>query len=68
MKQTSRKKVLLSSVAMMMVATVSLGSATFAWFTSSSEARADGMFLRSTKVSELQVSSKNLGWGSHVDY
>lgn len=68
MKQTSRKKVLLSSVAMMMVATVSLGSATFAWFTSSTSAKATGIGVQTTKSSELKVAKKDLVWGDTVDY
>lgn len=70
MKNTKmRKKMLISSIAMLMVATVSLGSATYAWFTSSTEAYADGMYVRTTKVSNLELNSKlDSEWRTHVAY
>ena len=69
MKNTKmRKKMLISSIAMLMVATVSLGSATYAWFTSSTEAYADGIYVRTTKVSNLEISSKLTNWTTHIDY
>lgn len=69
MKNTKmRKKMLLSSIAMLMVATVSLGSATYAWFTSSTSATASGINVTTTKTSSLQISSKAQTWGSTVTY
>lgn len=69
MKTTSRKRLLVSSVAMLLVAMLALGTATFAWFTSSTEAYADNMYVRTTKVSNLQVNSKlDSTWRTHVDY
>lgn len=59
MKQTSRKKVLLSSVAMMMVATVSLGSATYAWFSQNTQATANGVNVKTVKGSNLVLSETN---------
>ena len=55
MKQTSRKKVLLSSVAMMMVATVSLGSATYAWFTNQTTATAKTMTVKANAAKGLKI-------------
>lgn len=68
MKQTSRKKVLVSSVAMMMVATVSLGSATYAWFTSSTTSTAKGINVQTIKSSKLEISKLNKTWGTTVNY
>ena len=68
MKKNSKKRVLLSSVAMLMVATVSLGTATYAWFTSSTTAKANGINVQTVKASELQISSVNTDWGTMVDY
>lgn len=71
MKQTSRKKVLLSSAAMLMVATVSLGSATYAWFTNSSSAKAKNIQVQTTKLSNLQVTETpavESSWGNEVDF
>lgn len=68
MKQTSRKKVLVSSVAMMMVATVSLGSATYAWFTSSTTATAKGINVKTIQSSELVISKTGHAWDTQIDY
>jgi len=63
-----RKRMLLSSVAMLLVALVALGSATFAWFTSSTTATADGIKVSTIKSSELQISKSDLAWGTQVNY
>lgn len=58
MKKTKmRKKMLLSSIAMLMVATVSLGSATYAWFTSNPNSTATALKLKATAANGLQVLS-----------
>lgn len=63
-----RKRALLSSVAMLLVALVALGSATFAWFTQSTTATASGINVSTSKASELQISKTNLNWGTTVNY
>ena len=69
MKNTKfRKRALLSSVAMLLVALVALGSATFAWFTSSTQATANGITVRTIKASELVISKSDLDWKTTVDY
>ncbi|MCQ4021511.1 MULTISPECIES: hypothetical protein [unclassified Ruminococcus] len=71
MKKTQksfRKKALLSSLSMLLVATVAVGSATFAWFTSSTQATASNINVQTTKSSELVVSKSDLVWGDTVDY
>lgn len=56
MKNTTfRKKALLSSVAMLLVALVALGSATFAWFTANPNANAAGLKLKTTAASGLVI-------------
>lgn len=67
-QKSFRKKALLSSVAMLLVAMVALGSATFAWFTSSTTATASGINVQTVKASELQISSVNVDWGTTVNY
>lgn len=62
MKQTSRKKVLVSSVAMMMVATVSLGSATFAWFSQNTKATASGITAQTSQSSNIVLSENGSDW------
>lgn len=65
----TKKRALISSVAMLLVAIIALGTATFAWFTRSTEAYADNMYVRTTKVSNLLLNSKlNQTWRTHVDY
>ncbi len=65
MKNTTfRKKALLSSVAMLLVALVALGSATFAWFTTNPTVEANGLSLNATAAAGLQIvsnSEKTLG-------
>lgn len=68
MKKNSKKRVLLSSVAMLMVATVSLGSATYAWFTSSTTATASGINVKTVQSSELVISKSDKDWKNLVDY
>lgn len=68
MKQTSRKKVLVSSVAMMMVATVSLGSATFAWFSQKTTATANGLTASTTAASNLRISEDAATWTYDLNY
>lgn len=65
---SSRKKLLLSSVAMTLVAAVSLGTATFAWFTSSTTATAAGINVATAKVSNLQISKADHNWTETVAY
>ena len=57
-----RKRALLSSVAMLLVATVAVGSATFAWFTQSPTATASGLKMKATSANGLKIltESRNL--------
>ncbi len=62
-----RKRALLSSVAMLLVALVALGSATFAWFTNDPKADAKGLNVKastSTGLVALSKSEKDAG-GTH---
>ena len=63
-----RRRALISSVAMLLVALVALGSATFAWFTSSTTATASGINVQTTQASELQISKSDMAWGTTVNY
>ena len=62
MKHTTRKKMLLSSVAMLLVAMLALGSATFAWFTTNPNATEKGLTLRATAAKGLVIQT-----GSHAE-
>lgn len=68
MKTKSRRRLLLSSLAMLLVAIVALGTATFAWFTSSTTATASNIKVETIKASELKISKSDLNWGTTVDY
>ena len=68
MKTTSRKRLLISSVAMLLVAMLALGTATFAWFTSSTTVTADGLNAKTVKSSKLVISDSNRNWGQEIHY
>lgn len=64
----TRKRALISSVAMLLVAMIALGTATFAWFTKSTTATADQIKVQTIKASELVISKLNKSWGTTVHY
>lgn len=68
MKTTSRKRLLISSVAMLLVAMLALGTATFAWFTTDTTTQAKGISVQTSKKSLLLVSSRTSGWVDNLDY
>ena len=47
---------------------LALGTATFAWFTTSTTAIASGINVKTIKASELQISKATGDWGTTVDY
>jgi len=65
----TKKRALISSVAMLLVAIIALGTATFAWFTSNTTAIADGINVRTQKVSELEIKNKlTKNYGTNIHY
>lgn len=82
--KTFRKSSLITSVALLLVAIVALGGATFAWFTSDPTATADGLSLKASAASGLEIlsatekealgddakfaSSTTLNYGSDEDF
>lgn len=64
----TRKRALISSVAMLLVAMIALGTATFAWFTRSTTATAKNITAGTTKASSLVISKLDKEWGTTVDY
>ncbi len=68
MKAKSRRRLLISSVAMLLVAMLALGTATFAWFTSNTTSTADGIYAKTIKASTLKISKSNMAWTTHVAY
>lgn len=72
MKKSSRRRLLLSSVVMLLVAVFALSTATYAWFTNSSTAKATGVNVSTTKLSNLQVcdtnSANDADWTNEVNF
>lgn len=73
MKTNAKKRMLISSVAMLLVAMIALGTATFAWFTTSTTATASNINIHTAKASTLKIAGNDttnskLDWGSSIDY
>ena len=64
MKAKSRRRLLISSVAMLLVAMLALGTATFAWFTTSANVQARDINVSTTKSSHLELSKSDLAWSA----
>ena len=64
----SRKRLLISSIAMLLVAMLALGTATFAWFTQNTTATASGISVRTSKTSSLLISDDTQEYASSFTY
>ena len=64
----TRKRALISSVAMLLVAMIALGTATFAWFTKNTTSTANGIKVSTSRVSSLVISKLDKQWGTEVQY
>jgi hypothetical protein len=64
MKNT-RKKMLLSSIAMLLVALVALGSATYAWFTVQKTVTAEAINVKAIATSGLEICNTDNGTGDY---
>ena len=65
----SRKKILLSSIAMLLVALVALGSATYAWFTINKTVEAKQMQVKAATAQGLQITGNNGStWGRVAEF
>lgn len=65
----TKKRALISSVAMLLVAIIALGTATFAWFTQNTRSYADQIKVKTSKVSSLVLSKQDrTNWQSHIQY
>ena len=53
---------------MLLVAMLALGTATFAWFTTSTTARTQNLSVQTTKASTLTISKSTGAWSNLVDY
>lgn len=74
MKTTSRKRLLISSVAMLLVAMLALGTATFAWFSTSTTAKANNLKVQTIQASNLLIrkgtggSVTSTDWATQINY
>ena len=68
MKAKQRKRLLISSVAMLLVAMLALGTATFAWFSQNSKATASGITAKTTQASNIVVSENGSDWGDAITF
>lgn len=68
MKAKSRRRLLISSVAMLLVAMLALGTATFAWFTTQTSTTASGINVYTSKQSTIMVSSRTKSWTNNLNY
>ena len=68
MKTNSRKRLLVSSVAMLLVAMLALGTATYAWFTQDTTAFTKNLSVQTVKASELLLSNTTSDWTDQLDY
>nr|WP_294038433.1 hypothetical protein [uncultured Ruminococcus sp.] len=68
MKTTSRKRLLISSVAMLLVAMLALGTATFAWFSTSTTAKANNLKVQTIQASNLLIRKGTGGTATSTDW
>ena len=68
MKANSRRRVLISSLSMLLVALVALSTATYAWFTSNTQATGQGINVKTVKSSKLVISNIAKTWDTQIDY
>lgn len=74
MKTKSRKRLLISSVAMLLVAMLALGTATFAWFSTSTTAKANNLKVQTIQASNLLIrkgtggSAASKDWATQINY
>lgn len=68
MKKNSKKRLLVSSTSMLLVSMLALGTATYAWFTSSTTTTANGLNVKTVKASELVISKSDREWKQKIDY
>lgn len=61
----TRKRALISSVAMLLVAMIALGTATFAWFAANPKAKANGIKMRTTASTGLVIRTETDTFWSH---
>ena len=66
-----RRRALVSSVAMLLVALVALGSATFAWFAEKPDAYAQGLSIKTTASDGLEIATETnptFGSSAYLNY
>lgn len=68
-QKSFRKKALISSIAMLLVAMVALGTATYAWFSTKTSATASALSAKTTQGTNLMISeAKDKGWTQELTF
>ncbi len=68
MKKSTRRTMMMSSLAMLLVAVLALGTATYAWFTASNKGYISNIEFTATAADGIQLSADGLGWTSNLDF
>ena len=64
----TKKRALISSVAMLLVAIIALGTATFAWFSSSTQATANSITANTSSASNLVITDGKAQWTNRLTF
>ncbi len=68
MKKNIRRTMMLSSLAMLIVAVLALGTATYAWFTASNKGYISNIQFQATSADGIQLSTNGENWTSNLDF
>ena len=68
MKKSTRRTMMMSSLAMLLVAVLALGTATYAWFTASNKGYISNIEFTATAADGIQLSADGLAWTSNLDF
>ena len=68
MKKSTRRTMMMSSLAMLIVAVLALGTATYAWFTSSNQGSITNIEFSATSAGGIEFSTNGTTWKSDLDF
>gem|GEM_PF-3325108 len=68
MKKSTRRTMMMSSLAMLIVAVLALGTATYAWFTTSNQGSIQGIQFNATSAGGIEFSVNGTEWKSDLNF
>lgn len=68
MKKSTRRTMMMSSLAMLIVAVLALGTATYAWFTTSNQGSVQNIQFNATSAGGIEFSTNGTTWKSDLDF